>query len=300
MAMRRSVADSATNWAFTVGWAATKGVPEAVAQQVFRTGADALWWQDAGGVEQLKKNLSRVRPDLGPTELNKLTRAGMRSYMRFWCEAFRLPKMTPAQINGRFELRGVELLDEALDRGRGALMIPGHMANWDLAGAWAASRYGQLTTVVERLKPEKLFDQFMSYRQSLGMEALALGNPDVMRNLIDRLHSGGLVALLGDRDISRSGLQVEFFGEAASFPAGPAMLASLTGAPLYPVTMHYEGSRAIGVVHDQIEVPQYLPKSERVAHMTQQVARAFEVGIAQHPEDWHMLQNIWLEDRSPR
>ena len=78
------------------------------------------------------------------------------------------------------------------------------------------------------------------------------------------------------------------------------LLVSLTGAPLYPVTMHYEGSRAIGVVHDQIEVPQYLPKSERVAHMTQQVARAFEVGIAQHPEDWHMLQNIWLEDRSPR
>ena len=300
MVKQRTVADSATNWAFTVGWAATKGMPEAVAQQVFRTGADALWWQDAGGVAQLKKNLARVRPDLDPTELNKLTRAGMRSYMRYWCEAFRLPKMTPAQINGRFELRGVELLDQALDSGSGALMIPGHMANWDLAGAWAASRYGQLTTVVERLKPEKLFDQFMSYRQSLGMEALALGNPDVMRNLIERLRSGGLVALLGDRDISRSGVQVEFFGETASFPAGPAMLASLTGAPLYPVTMHYEGPRAIGVVQDQIEVPQYLPKNERVAHMTQQVARAFEVGIDQHPEDWHMLQKIWLGDRSLR
>jgi KDO2-lipid IV(A) lauroyltransferase len=275
-------------------------MPERMAQQVFRTAADALWWQDAGGVDQLGKNLARVRPDLDVHELSKLTRAGMRSYMRYWCEAFRLPKLTTEQINDRFELRGVELLDQALDSGSGALMIPGHMANWDVAGAWAAARYGRKTTVVERLKPEKLFDQFLSYRESLGMEALPLGNPDVMRNLIDRLRSGGLVALLGDRDISRSGVEVDFFGEPASFPAGPATLALLTGAPLFPVTMHYEGPRAIAVVHDQIPVPEFLPKSERAAHMTQQIARAFEVGIAQHPEDWHMLQKIWLADRSPR
>ena len=176
-------------------------MPERAAQQVFRTAADTLWWQDAGGVDQLNKNLLRVRPDLDANELNTLSRAGMRSYMRYWCEAFRLPKMQPEQINERFELRGVELLDAALDSGTGALMIPGHMANWDLAGAWATQRYGQLTTVAERLKPEKLFDQFVSYRESLGMEVLPLGDPDVMRNLIERLRAGGLVALLGDRDI---------------------------------------------------------------------------------------------------
>ena len=292
--------DAATNWAFTVGWATTKGMPERMAQQVFRTAADALWWQDAGGVDQLGKNLARVRPDLDVHELSKLTRAGMRSYMRYWCEAFRLPKLTTEQINDRFELRGVELLDQAMDSGSGALMIPGHMANWDIGGAWAAARYGRLTTVVEQLKPEKLYDQFLEYRESLGMEALPLGNPDVMRNLLTRLRSGGLVALLGDRDISHSGVTVDFFGEPAAFPAGPAMLASLTGAPLFPVTMHYEGSRAIAVVQDQIEVPQFLPKNERIAYMTQEVARAFEVGIAQHPEDWHMLQKIWLGDRSPK
>ena len=161
-------------------------MPERAAQQVFRTAADTLWWQNAGGVDQLNKNLLRVRPDLDANELNTLSRAGMRSYMRYWCEAFRLPKMQPEQINERFELRGVELLDAALDSGTGALMIPGHMANWDLAGAWATQRYGQLTTVAERLKPEKLFDQFVSYRESLGMEVLPLGDPDVMRNLIER------------------------------------------------------------------------------------------------------------------
>ena len=300
MANSQAVIDSATNWAYAAGWAATKRMPERAAQQVFRTAADTLWWQNAGGVDQLNKNLLRVRPDLDANELNTLSRAGMRSYMRYWCEAFRLPKMQPEQINERFELRGVELLDAALDSGTGALMIPGHMANWDLAGAWATQRYGQLTTVAERLKPEKLFDQFVSYRESLGMEVLPLGDPDVMRNLIERLRAGGLVALLGDRDISRNGLEVDFFGEKASFPAGPATLALLTGAPLYPVTMHYEGPRTIGVVHERISIPQELPKVERVAHMTQQIASAFELGIYAHPEDWHMLQKIWVSDRGKR
>ena len=297
MANRRNVTDSATNWAYSIGWAATKRMPERVAQQVFRTAADTLWWQDAGGVTQLSKNLARVRPELDTNEINRLTRAGMRSYMRYWCEAFRLPRMNFKQINERFELRGVELLDAALNSGSGALMIPGHMANWDLAGAWAAQRYGQLTTVAERLKPEKLFDQFLEYRESLGMEVLPLGDSDVMRNLVGRLRGGGLVALLGDRDITRNGVEVDFFGACASFPAGPATLAILTGAPLFPVTMHYEGPRTIAVVQDRIEVPEHLLKSEWVAHMTQQIARAYEGGISQHPEDWHMLQKIWVTDR---
>lgn len=300
MANRNDVAESVTNWAYSAGWAATKRLPERAAQQVFRTAADTLWWQDAGGVDQLSKNLARVRPDLDANELNKLTRTGMRSYMRYWCEAFRLPKMNPEHFKTGFQLRGVELLDEAMDAGKGALMIPGHMANWDLAGAWGAQRYGRVTTVAERLKPEKLFDQFLQYRESLGMEVLPLGDSEVMRNLVDRLKSGGLVALLGDRDISGSGVTVDFFGEAAAFPAGPATLAILTGAPLYPVTMHFEGPTAVGVVHDRVEVPESLPKRERVAHMTQQIARAYEIGIAEHPEDWHMLQKVWLADRKPR
>lgn len=300
MTNKKNVADSVTNLVYTAGWAATKRLPEWSAQQVFRTVADTLWWQEAGGVEQLSKNLARVRPDLDSNELNKLTRLGMRSYMRYWCEAFRLPKMKSEHFRTGFQLRGVELLDQAMEAGKGALMIPGHMANWDLAGAWGAQRYGRVTTVAEKLQPEKLFDQFLQYRESLGMEVLPLGDPEVMRKLVHRLKSGGLVALLGDRDISGSGITVDFFGEAAGFPAGPATLSILTGAPLYPVTMHFEGAIAVGVVHDRIEVPESLPKREQVTHMTQQIARAFEIGIAEHPEDWHMLQKVWHADRNPR
>ena len=300
MADKWDVADSVTNWAYSAGWAATKRLPEGAAQRMFEVAADVLWRQDAGGVDQLSKNLARVCPHLDSHELKDLTRKGVRSYMRYWCEAFRLPTMSPEYFSTQFQLRGVELLDQGMDDGKGVLMIPGHMANWDLAGAWGAQRYGRVTTVAERLKPEKLFDQFLQYRESLGMEVLPLGDSDIMRNLVERLKSGGLVALLGDRDISGRGIAVDFFGEQAGFPAGPATLALLTGAPLYPVTMHFEGPIAVGVVHDRVEIPESLPKRERVAHMTQQIARAFEIGIAKHPEDWHMLQKVWLADRKSR
>ena len=287
--------DSATAWAFTSGWALSKRLPERAARSAFQSGADYLWWRNAGGVVRLKSNLARVRPDLSEKELELLSRAGMRSYMRYWCEAFRLPTYSPNKINESFELRGKEILDATLNQGNGAIMIPGHMANWDLAGAWATQRYGALTTVAEQLKPKDLFDQFLEYRESLGMEVLPLGEPDVMRSLLRRLREGRLVALLGDRDLTSSGVIVDFFGGKASFPAGPALLSIMTGAPLHPVTMHNEGHQTVGVVYPRVEVPELADRDAQVSHMTQQIARAFEVGIAEHPEDWHMLQRVWLD-----
>jgi len=287
--------DSVTSWAFSAGWSLSKRLPERAAQSAFRAGADYLWWQNSAGVPRLKSNLSRVRPWLSDKELELLARDGMRSYMRYWCEAFRLPTYSPARVNESFELIGKEHLDATMNAGHGAVMIPGHMANWDLAGAWATQRYGALTTVAEQLKPKDLFDQFLAYRESLGMEVLPLGDPTVMRTLIRRLREGRLVALLGDRDLTDSGVLVDFFDGKASFPAGPALLSLMTGAPLHPVTMHNEGTRTVGIVHPKVDVPEGVPRDEQIRIMTQHTARAFEVGIAEHPEDWHMLQRVWVE-----
>lgn len=289
------VTDSATAWAFTAGWSVSKRLPERAARAAFQAGADYMWWQNTGGVPRLTSNLARVKPWLTDEELKQLARSGMRSYMRYWCEAFRLPTYTPHRIAESFELRGKELLDTTMNQGKGAVMIPGHMANWDLAGAWATQRYGALTTVAEQLKPKDLFDQFLQYRESLGMEVLPLGEPHVMRSLVRRLREGRLVALLGDRDITESGVHVDFFGGKASFPAGPALLSIMTGSPLHPVTMHNEIDRTVGTVYPRIEVPNVADRSEQIRIMTQQIAHAFEIGIAEHPEDWHMLQRVWVD-----
>ena len=128
------------------------------------------------------------------------------------------------------------------------------------------------------------------------MEVLPLGESDVMRTLVRRLRDGRLVALLGDRDMTKGGVEVEFFGSRASMPAGPATLAIMTGAPLHPVTMHFEDDKAVGVVYPRVEVPDLSDRGEQIQRMTQEIARAFEVGIAEHPEDWHMLQRVWINE----
>jgi phosphatidylinositol dimannoside acyltransferase len=193
----------------------------------------------------------------------------MRSYMRYWCEAFRLPSWSKARIQDTFILERQYLLDEAMEHG-GALMISAHMANWDHAGAWGALTYGSVSSVAERLKPEKLFDKFVAYRrQELGMDILPTGDADVLRQLTRRLRDGKLVALLGDRDIGRSGVHVDFFGEPASFPAGPALLAMMTDVPLHPLTMWFDGDVTRGYIHDRIELPTTGEREDNIRSITQ-------------------------------
>lgn len=294
-----SATDALSLWLYNSGWKLTRTMPEPAANAVFRQIADGLWRRNAGGVVQLERNLQRVHPEASHAEIRELSRAGMRSYLRYWCEAFRLPTWSRSRIQDTFVLERQYLLDEALDRG-GALLIPGHMANWDHAGAWAALTYGSVTSVAERLKPEKLFKTFLEYRSRLGMDILGTGQTDVLRVLTRKLRNGKLVALLGDRDIGRTGVHVDFFGDTASFPAGPAILAMMTEVPLHPVTMWFDGEMARGYVHDRIKIPVEGTREDKIRTITQQLAQGWESGIREHSADWHMLQKVWVADLKPR
>lgn len=229
---------------YAAGWAVLKLLPEPVVGVLGDRIADVTWRRRGRGVLQLEKNLARVRPEASPAELGELSRAGMRSYLRYWMESFRLPVWNDRKIADRMRVDGIEHLVAAMESGRGAIIALPHMGNWDLAGAWVVRHLGfNFTTVAERLKPESLFDRFVAYREGLGMEVLALTGSDisVIGTLARRLRQGKLICLVGDRDLSAAGLPVEFFGETTRMPAGPAALAQRTGAALMPVTLWYEG-----------------------------------------------------------
>lgn len=293
------VKDTVTEWAFATGWQVVKWLPEKAAYKVFEQAADQLWRKRGGGVIQFEKNQARIHPEATPEELRELSRLGMRSYLRYWCEAFRLPAWSPSRVNSTFDLEDKYRMDDAVAAGTGALMVVGHFGNWDHAGAWACMRYGGLTTVAERLKPEGLFDRFVAYRESLGMDIVPLGDPDVIRRLTKALKAGRLVPLLGDRDISRNGVIVDFFGEPASLPAGPAVLGLLTGAPVMPVILWYDGPNSTGIVLPPIEIPTEGTKTEKIQVITQRIAHAYEQPIREHSVDWHMMQPVWLADLDP-
>ncbi len=291
-------------------------LPEAWMRLLFRVAGDVAWRRRGKGVRQLERNLRRVvGPAMPDAEFAALSRAAMRSYARYWLEFFRLPRLGADRISGRMASEGAEHIDAAVAAGRGVVLALPHTGNWDHAGAWLALRGNPFTTVAERLRPESLYDRFVAVRERLGMEVLPLdadragspgsGGRGTFATLLRRLRSGGVICLVSERDLSGSGVEVTFFGEPAAMPGGPASLALATGAVLLPTVLWFTADGGPGGgwaarIHSPVQVPAEGTKSEKIAHMTQQLADAFAAGIAEHPQDWHMLQPLWVADRAPR
>ncbi|TFE38689.1 phosphatidylinositol mannoside acyltransferase [Streptomyces sp. ICN441] len=296
------IQDRLTDTLYGLGWGTVKKLPDPVAARLGRTIADTAWKRRGRGVLRLETNLARVVPDAGPERLAELSRAGMRSYMRYWMESFRLPAWDEERVRRSVEIENIRRLHDGMARGKGVVLALPHLANWDLAGVWATRALGiPFTTVAERLKPETLYDRFVAYRESLGMEVLPHTGGSAFGTLARRLRDGGLVCLVADRDLSASGIEVKFFGETARMPAGPALLAQQTGALLLPVTLWYDDTPVMkGRVHPPVDVPETGTRAEKTSVMTQALADAFATGIADHPEDWHMLQRLWLPDVADR
>jgi KDO2-lipid IV(A) lauroyltransferase len=294
--------DAVVDAAYAAGWSVVRGMPEWMARRQFDAIADSVWLRSGPSVRRLQSNLARVVPDATDRELRSLTRQGVRSYLRYWCEVFQLPRMSREDLISRSVVVGDDRIRTAVAAGDGMILALPHMGNWDQAGAWLTGTGVPFTTVAERLKPESLFERFVAFRESLGMEVIPItgGERPPFAILADRLRSGGSLCLLADRDLTVTGIEVDFFGEPARMPAGPAALAHDTGAALLPVTLHYPDRTHWGLrIHERVEVPRTGDRASKVQTMTQQVASVFQAQIAEHPQDWHMLQRIWTADLDP-
>ncbi|HEY2271927.1 MAG TPA: phosphatidylinositol mannoside acyltransferase [Jatrophihabitantaceae bacterium] len=295
----------AVDLGYAAGWGLVKSAPSGLARRSFAAVADAASVRNGKGAQQLRKNLRRVvGPDMPEPELDELVGAGLRSYARYWLETFRLPKMDKRAVVEATEVNteGIANIDEALERGRGAVLVLPHTGNWDVAGLWLVAHSGPFATVAERLKPDSLFDRFVEYRESLGFEILPLtgGARTPLDVLRERLRENKVICLLGDRDLSRNGVPVDFFGEPTRMPGGPAVLAATTGAALMPVGLWYTDDGGWGqVIQAPLEIPEGRLR-DQVPTVTQSLAHSFEKMIAAHPADWHMLQKLWLSDLPPR
>ena len=278
---------------YFAGWRIVRWLPEKSAYRLFEFVADRTSAQNGKNFQRLESNLKRVLPDLTDRELRTLAKVGMRSYLRYWCDTFRSPDWDTKRIQSSVTVTDVELLLEPVRSKRGVIVALPHAGNWDHAGSYFCSQGIPLVTVVERVKPEKLFRKFLEYRQAIGMEALPLDGR-VMGTLEARLREGKLVALVADRDLSRNGIDVKFFNGIARMPAGPALLAIRTGADLITAYVSYTET-GIHMDFRKVQIANADTESEQVAKTVQLCADNFAAGIAEHPQDWHMLQRIWVD-----
>ena len=216
-----TLADRATLVGYRAGWSLVRRMPDRLAYRVFDLLADVIWRAGGKGVQRMRSNYATVRPELNPAELAALVRAGVRSYLRYWCDACRLPDRSVDDLIRGVRAVGDEPVRARLESGRSAVMFLGHLGNWDFGGAWSTTQLAPVTTVAERLKPEELFEQFLAFRERLGMRIIPLtGGSDVFRELTSACRAGALVALLADRDLTNGGIEVDFCGQRARMADG--------------------------------------------------------------------------------
>jgi phosphatidylinositol dimannoside acyltransferase len=289
---------------YSLGWSLVCKLPESWAQRGFEFFADLAWRRQGPSVRRLEANLVRVLgPDVDGKHLRAVSRLGMRSYARYWLEVFRLPVMPVTRLVEGMHAEGP--FDEAfanLAVGRGIVFALPHMGNWDQAGAWIMAKgAGSITAVMERLKPESVYEKFVAFREGLGMEVLAASGGDArpFGILAQRLRAGKVVVLVADRDVTGTGIEVDFFGETCMMQPGSAALAIQTGAALMPAVLWFDGDGWGVRIGPEIPVPELASRKDQVAAMMQEVARFFEGGIAEHPQDWHMLQPVFVTDLDP-
>ena len=285
--------DNIAAYAYFAGWRIVRWLPEPTAYRLAYAAADFLTKRNGKNVSRLRSNLRRAKPDITALDLDLLVFNAMRSYMRYWCDTFRFADWSPQRVIETVTVTNEHLLIDAIEAKTGVIVSLPHAGNWDHAGAYFCAKGINLVTVAERLKPEKLFLKFLEYRQAMGMEVLPLDGR-VLGTLAQRLRQGALVALVADRDLSRTGIDVDFFGGPSRMPAGPALLALKTHAPLITAFVSYT-DLGIHIDFKLIILPSAGSEAEKVSEIVQMTAKHFEEGISEHPEDWHMLQRIWTD-----
>ena len=272
-------------------------LPEKTAYQLANLVADYINKKNGKGVKRLRSNYRRVLPEISESELLTLTKSGMRSYLRYWFDTFRLNKWSKSRIIETTYVIRENLLRDPIASKQGCIVALPHAGNWDHAAAYFCSTGITLTAVVEKLKPEAIFKKFLAYRSSIGIEPISHKEKTIPL-LLERLSSGKLVALVADRDMSRSGVEVSFLGGIAKMPAGPATLAIKSGSPLITAYIRYLKDGIEITFDETIKLPTSGSEAEKIQVVTQSMADNFAKRIKDSPVDWHMLQRIWVDEEN--
>lgn len=250
-----------------------------------------------GAAKMVGRHLRRVgRQPLDPIAPRREVRRTLSSYARYWLESFRLPYRSDDEIDDGHDVVGFGNITNALATGRGVILALPHLGGWEWSAFWLARiNKMQVTAVVEPLQPPELFDWFVEFRRSLGMNIVPLG-PEAGRQVLAALKRNEIVCLLADRDIVGGGVEVEFFGELTTLPAGPAMLALRSGAPILPTAVYFTKTGRRAVVQPPLEATRQGNLRQDIARVTQNLAAEFERLIAAAPEQWHLLAPNWPTD----
>jgi len=283
--------------AYKLGSIVARLTPAPIAQGVVSMFAPGLAISLRKRRSMVERHLRRVDPSLNGWKLRRASQQAFESYMRYYAESFALPSMSAAQVARTFVVENFHHVDDALAKGNGVILALPHLGGWEWAGRWLADRGYKVAVVVEALDPPELFEWFVGLRKSLGMNVIPLG-PSAAAQVLTALRNNEIVCLLSDRDIQGGGVEVTFFGEKTTLPAGPAMLGLRANSVILPVATYFtdkvNGHRA--VVRPPLPMERTGGLRESVGVITQLLANELEELIREAPEQWHLFQPNWPSD----
>ena len=281
---------------------ALAALPEPVALAVANRVGDVMYRVRGNQRRMVVSNLRRVvgAEESDTAVLDRWARKSFRTYARYWVEGARLPSTSPIEVEERTFVQGFEYLQEGMAAGRGVILVLPHIGSWEFGGAFLATQDMPMTSVAERIEPPELFDHFVEQRAAMGLNIVPLDSSS--GSAINRaLRAGKLVGLLSDRDLVGNGIEVEFFGETTTMPAGPATLALRSGAVLTTGAVYSgPGSDHQAVVEAPLDTTRQGTLRQDVSRLTQELATRLEGLIRRAPDQWHVFQPLWLSDRPGR
>lgn len=296
----RRRADRLTVDAYRLGSAAARVVPARAVSPLASAIGAVLCSLMTPRRQTVEHHLRRVDPSLSGAALRRAAREAFSSYARYYIESFRLPATPEHVVEAGFDEQGYGQLRDAIAAGRGAILALPHLGGWEWAGRWLTDRGYRVTVVVEPLQPPELFTWFADLRSELGMNVVPLGS-HAGAAVAKALADNEVVCLLCDRDIGGGGVEVEFFGERTTLPAGPATLALRSRSPLLPTAVYF--TDALNGHHAVVMPPVPAERQGRfradVARVTQALAHDLEALIRRAPDQWHLFQPNWPSDLRP-
>jgi KDO2-lipid IV(A) lauroyltransferase len=273
-------------------------LPEPVIRWLGETAGGLAARRRAGRYPLLRSHMARVLgPDATDEQIEEAVRGMYRSYGRYWAETFWFRPRRRSVITRNVTRVNFDPVFAAMEEGRGRIFALPHVGNWEVAGVIADEIGTPVVAVAEHLPNQRITDWFLDVRAHFGIEVILTSDPNRTRKLIRILRNGGAVALVADRDVTGRGVEVDFFGERTSMPAGAVALAELTGAALFPVGVYFRDGKGYRiVVHDPVQLPDLPDREERVAAGVQEFAHVLEDIIREEPSQWHLFQPNWPSD----
>ncbi len=268
-------------------------LPKRIAYVIACTIADIYYRISYKDRNIVKKNIRTVLGgSVSENDLNRMAREVFRNFAKYLADFFSFSKIDEGYIKRNVKIEGLNNIDAALSRGKGAIILSAHIGNWELGGSALPLTGYPLCGVVLTHQNKRINDFFTRQRLAGKMRPIEIGIS--LKACYSVLKGNGLLALLGDRDFTKNGIRIEFFGRKALIPKGPAAFSYRIGSAIVPCFMLREDGDKFRLVFEEPIYPDHNEKEETaLISLTKECIAVIESYVRKYPTQWFIFKDIW-------